>query len=74
MLASILLAGYSAAKTEAMIIKDAIVYNGPHTSLYQIGTLAKGKIVTVTKTKQDWINIIADGNVGWVSQEYVEQI
>lgn len=74
LLTSILLVSYSAAKTEAMIIKDAIVYNGPHTSLYQIGTLAKGKIVTVTKAKQDWINIIADGNVGWVSQEYVEQI
>lgn len=75
LLTSILLVSYSAAKTEAMIINDAIVYNGPHTSLYQIDTLAKGKIVTVTnKTKQDWINIIADGNVGWVSQEYVEQI
>jgi hypothetical protein len=74
LLTSILLVSYSAAETEAMIINDTIVYNGPHTSLYQIGTLAKGKIVTVTKAKQDWINIIADGNVGWVSQEYVEQI
>lgn len=74
MLASILLAGYSAAKTEAMIINDAMMYNGPNNSYYQIGTLPKGKIVAVTKTKQDWINIIADGNAGWVSQEYVEQI
>lgn len=74
LLIPILLVGYSAAKTEAMIINDAIVYNGPHDSLYQIGTLPKGKIVTVSKTKQDWINIIADGNLGWVSQEYVAQI
>lgn len=70
----ILLVSYDKAKREAIIINDAIVYNGPHASLYQIGTLQKGKVVIVASIKEDWINIIADGNVGWVSQEYVAHI
>ncbi len=70
----ILLVGYDTAKREAMIINDALIYNGPHASLYQIGNLPKGKVVVVASIKENWINIIADGNVGWVSQEYVAHI
>lgn len=72
--ALLLTVGYYAAKPRVMIIADAIMYNGPNSSYYQLASMTKGRVVAVKKMKQDWVKVVADGNVGWVRQEDVAHI
>lgn len=65
---------YHAGRLMGVSLQDVALYNGPNRSYYQIGQLSKGKLVLIKQVHESWLQVEADGQLGWVEKAPIAQI